>query len=246
MRRDEVCRRALTPLSEGGVGRSRRGLRGSPPSWRRRRAQVCFPCGNPCVLPTTRCALNCKRTRTLGGRKETRTASVTSATRACGASASTTPLGHYSVGTLLRRGAGEEVGGGRPIFKNLEAVRVGEGGGGGGHRPVRPRPGARLPDPGGRRASSVVPSGLCRRGPVVCGNLLVWYATRGRLGQPARGCCYASRHWLGCGLGVPWSGSDPVSWPARILRALPYSGPQVRRCRRARLGVLAGTLDFRC
>ena len=111
-------------------------------------------------------------------REKTRTASVTSVTRACDTGASTTPLGHYSVETLLRRGAGKGVDGGRPVSKNLEAVWVRGGWGAGG---TAPKAGTHLPDPRGRRASSAVPSELCRRGPAACGKLFVWCASAGVL-----------------------------------------------------------------
>ena len=69
VRRDAICRSAPMPLSEGGIGRSRRDLCGNTAPGRQRSAQMCFPCGNPFVLPATRCALNYKRTLTVGGGK---------------------------------------------------------------------------------------------------------------------------------------------------------------------------------
>ena len=89
------------------------------------------------------------RTGWVPTREKTRTASVTSVTRACDTGASTTPLGHYSVETLLRRGAGKGVDGGRPVSKNLEAVWVRGGWGGWGHGPMEPRPGVICRIPGG-------------------------------------------------------------------------------------------------
>ena len=56
-------------ITRGGHGmeRARRDLHGEPPPRVGGRRCMCFPGGNPFVLPATRCALNYKRTLTVGG-----------------------------------------------------------------------------------------------------------------------------------------------------------------------------------